>query len=187
MNEILWFVSRATGVASALLLTVVVVLGLVTASRRPPRGIRSAVVMGLHRSLSLGASVFLLVHIATAVVETYVSIDVISAVVPFTSGYERAWVGLGTIAVDIVAAVMVTSLLRPRLSERFWRAVHWLSYAFWPIAVVHGIALGTSDEPVLRGITIACAVAGTAAVGWRVLATNPDTHQRRVVALQEWS
>ena len=55
MNELLWFVSRATGVASVLLLTVVVVLGLVTTSRRPPKGIRSAVVMGLHRSLSLGA------------------------------------------------------------------------------------------------------------------------------------
>ncbi len=187
MNEILWFVSRATGVASALMLTVVVVLGLVTASRRPPRGIRSAVVMGLHRSLSLGASVFLLVHIATAIVETYVSIDLVSAVVPFTSGYETAWVGLGTIAVDIVAAIMVTSLLRQRLSERLWRAVHWLSFAFWPIAIVHGIALGTSDEPVLRGVTVACAVAGAAAIGWRFLATNPDADRRRTVALQEWS
>jgi sulfoxide reductase heme-binding subunit YedZ len=150
------------------------VLGLVTASRRPPKGIRSAVVMGLHRSLSLGASAFLLVHIATAVVETYVNIDLISAVVPFTSGYETAWVGLGTVAADIVAAVMVTSLLRHRLSERLWRAVHWLSFAFWPIAVVHGIALG-------------CAVAGAVAIGWRVLATNPDADRRRSVALQEWS
>ncbi|MEO7236065.1 MAG: ferric reductase-like transmembrane domain-containing protein [Lapillicoccus sp.] len=187
MNEILWFVSRATGVASILMLTVVVVLGLVTASRRAPQGIRSAVVMGLHRSLSLGASAFLLVHIATAIAETYVSVDLISAVVPFTSGYETAWVGLGTVAVDIVAAVLVTSLLRHRLSERLWRAVHWLSFAFWPIAVVHGIALGTSDEPVLRGITVACAVAGAAAIGWRVLATNPDADRRRTVALQEWS
>ena len=187
MNEILWFVSRATGVASALLLTIVVVLGLVTASRRPPKGIRSAVVMGLHRSLSLGASVFLLVHIATAIAETYVDIDLVSVVVPFTSGYETAWVGLGTVAVDVVAAIMVTSLLRQRLSERLWRAVHWLSYVFWPIAIIHGVALGTSDEPVLRGVTAACAVAGTAAVGWRLLATNPDIDRRRVVALQEWS
>ena len=187
MNEILWFVSRATGVASAAMLTVVLVLGLLTASRRPPQGIRSAVVMGLHRSLALGASVFLTVHVATAIGESFVSIDVISAVVPFTSGYETAWVGLGTIGVDIVAAIVATSLLRHRLPERVWHAVHLLAFAFWPVAIVHGIALGTSDELVLRAITIGCAAVGVAALGWRVLASSPDADRRRTVALQEWS
>lgn len=187
MNELLWFVSRAAGVVSVAMLTVVVVLGLVTASRRRPKGIRSAVVMGLHRSLSLGASVFLVVHVATAVVETYVSIDWVSAIVPFTSGYQRAWVGLGTIAVDLVAAIVITSLLRHRLPERVWKGVHVSAFAFWPMAVVHGIAMGTSDEPILRWISIGCAVAGAAALGWRVLATDADTERRRSVALQEWS
>jgi predicted ferric reductase len=187
MNEALWFVSRATGVVSVAMLTVVVVLGLVTASRRPPRGIRSAVVMGLHRSLSLGACVFLAVHVATAVVETYVSIDWVSAFVPFTSGYERAWVGLGTIAVDLAAAIIITSLLRHRLPERMWTAVHVTAFLFWPIAIVHGVAMGTSDEPILRGISIGCGLAGAAALGWRWLATDPDTERRRTVALQEWS
>ena len=187
MNEILWFVSRATGVASVVMLTVVLVLGMLTASRRPPQGIRSAVVMGLHRSLALGASVFLVVHIVTAVVESYVDIDAISAIVPFTSGYESAWVGLGTIAVDLAAAVMVTSLLRHRLPERLWRTVHLTAFAFWPLAVVHGIAMSTGDEPILRGLTIGSAVAGDAAIGWRLFATDPDTQRRRAVALQEWS
>lgn len=187
MNEILWFVSRATGVASVTLLTAVVVLGLVTASRRPPVGIRSAVVMGLHRSLALGSVVFLLVHIATAIGESYVSIDLISAVVPFTSGYETAAVGLGTVAVDIVIAIVATSLLRHRLPERLWRAVHLLAFVFWPVALVHGIALGTSSEALLRGITIACAVIGVAAVGWRFFATSPDAERREAVLVQEWS
>lgn len=187
MNEILWFVSRATGVASILVLTMVLVLGMLTASRRPPRGIRSAVVMGLHRSLALGASVFLVVHIATAVIETYVGIDAISVVVPFTSGYESAWVGLGTVAVDLAAAVVVTSLLRHRLPEKVWRAVHLAAFALWPFAVVHGITLGTSDEPVLRALTVASALVGVGAIGWRLLATDPDRDRRRAVVLQEWS
>jgi predicted ferric reductase len=187
MNEILWFVSRATGVASIVALTVVMVLGMLTSSRRPPQGIRSAVVIGLHRSLALGASAFLLVHIVTAIFEKYVSIDAISAVVPFTSGYETAWVGLGTVAVDLVAAIVITSLLRHRLPERAWRVVHLSAFAMWPIAVVHGVALGTSDEPFLRGITIASAVAGGAAIAWRLLATDPDSERRQAVALQEWS
>jgi sulfoxide reductase heme-binding subunit YedZ len=187
VNELLWFVSRATGVASITLLTAVLVLGLVTASRRPPQGIRSAVVMGLHRSLALGSVAFLLVHIATAIGETYVSIDLVSAVVPFTSGYERAWVGLGTVAIDLVVAVVATSLLRHRLPERVWRAVHLLAFAFWPIALVHGIALGTTDETLLRAITILCGVVGVAAIGWRLFATSPDAERREAVLVQEWS
>ncbi|GAA1903423.1 ferric reductase-like transmembrane domain-containing protein [Lapillicoccus jejuensis] len=187
MNEILWYASRATGVASITLLTAVVVLGMLTASRRPPRGVRSAVVIGLHRSLALGASLFLLVHIATAIAETYVNIDLVSALVPFTSGYETAWVGLGTLAFDIVLALVATSLLRHRLPERAWRTVHWAAYAFWPMALIHGLALGTSSEPLLRGTTIACAVVGAAALVWRVGATDPDRERRSAVLAQEWS
>ena len=187
MNEVLWFFSRATGVASVTLLTAVLVLGMLMASGQLRSGIRSTVVMGLHRSLALGASAFLVVHIATAIAETYVNIDLISATVPFTAGYEAAWVGLGTLAVDLAAAVVITSLLRHRLPERVWRAVHLAAFALWPLAVAHGIALSTSDEPVLRLVTIACAVTGAAALVWRLFATNADTERRRAVAQQEWS
>jgi methionine sulfoxide reductase heme-binding subunit len=95
-------------------------------------------------------------------------------------------VGLGTIAVDLAAAVLVTSLLRYRLPERVWKAVHLTAFALWPIAIVHGIAMGTGNEPILRGVTIGCAVAGACAIGWRIWATDPDSDRRRSVALQ-WS
>lgn len=187
MNELLWFLSRATGVVSIVLLTAVLVLGLVTAGRRRPHGISQTVITGLHRSLALGTSTFLLVHVMTAVVETYVNIDLISAVIPFTSAYSRGWVGLGTIAVDIGAAIVVTSLLRHRLSERLWRGVHLLALVLWPTAIVHGLALGTGNEPALRFITIACAVVGVGALAWRGLATHHDERRRSDIALQEWT
>ncbi|HET7798829.1 MAG TPA: ferric reductase-like transmembrane domain-containing protein [Humibacillus xanthopallidus] len=187
MNELLWYVSRATGVASIVLLTVVLVLGMVTSGRRNPHGESATVVVALHRWLSLGMVVFMVGHIATAIAETYVSIDLVSAVLPFTSGYEPLWVGLGTLAVDIMLAVLVSSLLRHRLAERTWRRVHVLSYALWPMALVHGLALGTSGEPLLRGTTIACAVAGLAALTWRWSGTHHDRQRRLDVATQEWS
>lgn len=187
MNELLWYTSRATGMASIVLLTGVVVLGAVI-SGRGARTLESAtVVTALHRWLSLGMTVFLLLHIGTAVVETYVSIDAISAIVPFTSGYEPLWVGLGTLAFDIVVAVVATSLLRERISERVWRVVHWAAYALWPLAVVHGFMLGTANEPLLRLTTVACALAGVVALVWRSGATHHDTDRRRDVASQEWS
>lgn len=187
MNEALWYASRATGVASIALLTAVVVLGAVTAGRRRPRGGSATVVMAMHRWLSLGMSVFLLVHVVTAIAETYVDIGWVSALVPFTSGYAALWVGLGTLAVDILIAVMVTSLLRHRLPERAWRAVHWFAYLLWPVALVHGVALGTAAEPLLRAATLACAMIGFAALAWRAVATTPDLARRRAVLAQEWS
>ncbi|MER7073016.1 ferric reductase-like transmembrane domain-containing protein [Terrabacter sp. NPDC000476] len=187
MNELLWYASRGTGVAAIVLLTAVVVLGAVIAGRRAPRGEGATLVMALHRSLSLGMTVFLAAHVATAVAETYVSIDAVSAVLPFTSGYETLWVGLGTLALDVLVAVVVTSVLRARLAERTWRRVHLLSHALWPVAVVHGLALGTGDQPVLRGITLACAVAGAAALAWRLASTHADRDRRALVAAQEWS
>ena len=187
MNELLWFTSRATGVVSIVLLTAVLVLGLVVAGRRRPHGMSQTVVTGLHRSLALGTSAFLLLHVATAIVETYVSIDLVSAVLPFSSSYQRAWVGLGTLAVDVGAAIVVTSLLRHRLSERVWRGVHLLALVMWPAAIAHGLALGTSDEPVLRLVTFSCALVGIVALGWRGLATHHDERRRSEVALQEWT
>ncbi len=187
MKELLWFASRGSGLVAVVLLTSVMCLGMVTSGRRRPEGPSATVVMGLHRSLSLGAEAFLAAHVATAVAETYVSIDLVSALVPFTSGYERIWVGLGTLAVDLLVALVVTSVLRQRIPERLWRAVHVLAFAFWPIAIAHGVALGTADEPVLRGITLSCAVAGMLALAWRLWAQDPDTHRRQAVEAQEWT
>ncbi len=187
MNLALWYLSRGTGLASIALLTAVVVLGMVTSGRRRPHGERATVVMAVHRWLSLGMVSFLTVHVATAVAETYVSIDAISAVVPFTSGYERLWVGLGTLAVDLVAAISLTSWLRHRLSERAWRTVHLASYALWPMALVHGLALGTSDQPLLRGITVACGLVGVGTVLWRLLTSHADRERRDVALGGQWS
>lgn len=186
MNALLWFASRGTGVVSILLCTAVLLLGLVTAGRRRPGGDHAAVTMGLHRTLALGSLAFLVAHIGTAIAETYVSLDAISAIVPFTSGYERIWVGLGTLAVDLLIALVGTSLVRHRLPEKLWRTVHLMAFAAWLMAIVHGLALGTTSEPVLRGITLGCAAAGLAAAAWRVGTTTTDADHRRRIARQEW-
>lgn len=187
MNELLWYVSRATGLVSLALLTAVLVLGVVTSGRRAPHGERATVLMGLHRWLSLGMVAFLTVHVATAVAETYVSIDAVAAIVPFTSSYEPLWVGLGTLAVDLLVAVTATSWLRHRLPERAWRAVHLTAYLLWPLALVHGFALGTASEPLLRAVTVACGLVGVAALAWRGTTRHADAARRADVLSQEWS
>jgi hypothetical protein len=123
----LWYLARGSGTVSLGLLTLTVVLGITTSVRWATRRWPRLVVAGLHRNLSLLSLVFLGLHITTVVVDGYVPIRWLDAVVPFASSYHPLWLGLGALAFDILAALVVTSLLRVRLGHRVWRAVHWLN------------------------------------------------------------
>jgi len=165
----LWYASRATGVVSLLLLSLVVMLGILVNRQGRLPGLPSFAVTGLHRSLSLLSVLFIAVHVATAVIDPFVSIGLAAVVIPFASAYQPFWLGLGAVALDLIIALILTSLARAHLSRRVWRSVHWLAYAAWPVALVHG--LGISGD--LRGgglltLAIGCALAVGAAGLWRL-------------------
>jgi methionine sulfoxide reductase heme-binding subunit len=167
-----WYASRATGVISLLLLSLVVIFGILVNRQGRLPGLPRFAITGLHRNLSLLAVTFLGLHIVTAIADGYAQIPWLSTVVPFTSGYERFWIGLGTVAIDLVAAVILTSLLRDRLKPSVWRAVHWLSYLSYPVAVVH--AIGASKDLQsgwLFKLTAITVLAVVAAIGYRVTDT----------------
>lgn len=173
MSAWLWPISRATGSVSLVLLTLGLVLGTTLSSRRRPHAQAPTLTVALHRWLSLGLVTFLAAHVVTAIVDGYVDISWLATLVPFTSAYETWWVGLGTLAVDLLLAVVATSLLRHRIPERRWQGVHLLAYALWPIALLHGWGMGSADALWLREITLACGVVGLLAVAARLL--TPDT------------
>jgi DMSO/TMAO reductase YedYZ heme-binding membrane subunit len=166
----LWFATRGAGTATLVLLTAVVVLGIVTAgsaarSRTWPRFVSAE----LHRNLSLFAVAFLLIHIVTAVADPYAKLGWRDATIPFVSAYRPFWLGLGVVAAQLVLALVVSSALRPMLGFRAWRALHWLAYASWPVAIVHASGTGT-DAPAWWSLAIVagCTLAVVSAVGWRL-------------------
>jgi methionine sulfoxide reductase heme-binding subunit len=183
----LWYLSRASGVVTLVLLTLVVLLGLLTTAHLRPRGTMPVLVMGLHRTLALGTTAFLAAHILTAVTDTYVHLGPLSPVVPFVSAYHRLPIGLGAMTFDVFAALIVTSLLRHRLPARGWRVVHRLAYVMAPLAEVHALLMATTAEPVLLSVTVSCGLAMTAAVVWRWWHLHPDGRRRTEIAAQEWS
>jgi Ferric reductase like transmembrane component len=164
----LWYLTRGTGVVSLLLLTGVVLLGLAGAMQwTSPRWPRF-VTQGLHRNLSLLAVAFIVVHIASTVIDGFAPIRWIDAVVPFVSAYRALWLGLGALAFDLFVALIVTSLLRARIGFRSWRAVHWLAYGCWPVAVLHGLGTGSDTrEPWMLALDTACVGSVLAAAAWR--------------------
>ena len=181
----LWYLTRATGVVGLVLLTGTVVIGVVASvgwtRDRWPRFFSQHV----HRNLSLLCLGFVAVHVATTVGDGYVPIDVADAFVPFRSPYRPLWVGLGALALDLLLAVLMTSALRHRIGYANWRFVHWLAYACWPIAVLHGLGTGSDASlgPVLA-VDATCTAVVLAAVAWR-LATGRTfgTAQRLAAAI----
>jgi sulfoxide reductase heme-binding subunit YedZ len=169
MNTAFWYASRATGIVALLLLTIVLVLGILVNRQGRLPGLPRFAVTDIHRNLSLLSVVFIAVHIVTAVLDTYVHIPLLSAVIPFASGYERLWLGLGAISLDLMLAMIVTSLVRGRLNRILWRAIHLLAYASWPIAFAHSIGSSTDlQQGWLLGLAVGCALAVAAAVTYRL-------------------
>jgi methionine sulfoxide reductase heme-binding subunit len=165
-----WYVMRATGVVSLILLTLVTVLGIATVNRWRPGRAPRFVTLGLHRSLSLLAVVFVAIHVVTALFDPYAGVTVLSVLVPFAAHWKALWVGLGTVSLDLVAAIIVSSLLRRHLSLRVWRGIHLLSYVSWPVAVVHTLGAGTDASATwLLATTILC----IAAVAFAALSRLP--------------
>ena len=183
-STVLWYASRATGVVALLLMTAVVLLGLVVTRQGKVPGLPRFAVTGLHRNLSLVAVVFVLLHVLTAVADGYVNLPLTAAIVPLASPYERLWIGLGAVSLDITIAVIVTSLLRRHLSRRLWRAVHLLAYLSWPVAWLHSIS---SSRDMLHSwmflLAAGCALAVVGAVGWRLAAASRDVPRAERVGL----
>ena len=170
----MWYLTRGSGVVALLLLTASVVLGLLTSVRWESRRWPRFVVEGLHRNVSLVVLVFLAIHITTTVVDGFVPIGWLDVVMPFRAGYRPVWVGLGALAVDCLLAIVITSLFRVRIGPRVWRAVHWLAYACWPIALVHGLGTGTdSPQAWMLALDASSVLAVLAALWWRIAVRRP--------------
>ncbi len=176
----LWYASRATGVVCLVLLTVVVLLGILVNRQGRLPGLPKFAVTGLHRSISLLAVIFLAIHVITAVADKYVTIQLIAAVVPFTSGYLPFQLGLGAVALDLIAALIITSLLRARLGRRLWRGMHWLAYAAYPVALLHSWT--SAKDPRSGGLLVlfaVCVLSVGAAAGYRLAAARTGRRAAR--------
>jgi hypothetical protein len=168
-SRALWYLTRGFGLIALILLTVTMVLGLTQAVRFARPGWPRFVVSALHKNAALLAMALLVIHVVTAVLDSYAAIRVVDIFIPFVSRYRPFWLGLGAIALDLLLAVLVTSLLRDRLGYGAWRIVHWAAYACWPLAAVHG--LGTGSDTRLGWVLLInalCVGAVLAALWWRL-------------------
>ena len=181
-NILLWYATRASGLVALLLLTLTVILGILGSLRAATRSWQRFAVAAIHRNVSLLTLAFLAVHIVSSVIDTFVEIDWPDAIIPFGSAYRPVWLGLGTTAFDLLVALVGSSLLRPRINPRLWRAVHWASYALWPLAAVHSLGTGTdSGHGWALLLVLCCFIAVLIAAACRLIAGGDTASDKPVV------
>ncbi|HSP36984.1 MAG TPA: ferric reductase-like transmembrane domain-containing protein [Frankiaceae bacterium] len=169
LDVALWYLGRGSGVVALVLLTASVLLGIVTRSGRPLPGLPRFAVAEVHRSIGLLSVAFLAVHVLTLTLDPKAQMRWLNVIIPFVSSWRPLWTGLGTLALDLLVALLVTSLLRERLGHVVWRAVHWASYALWPFAVLHTLGSGTDiGHGWLTLVLGACVLAVALAGVWRL-------------------
>jgi DMSO/TMAO reductase YedYZ heme-binding membrane subunit len=142
-DQIWWLVARSSGIVSWGLLSAAVILGLLLSSRvggkRPP----PAWLLDLHRMLGGLAVAFVAVHLAGLWLDDFVQFGIVDLLVPFASDWRPVAVAFGVVALYLLVAVQVSSLMMKRLPTRLWRWIHYSSYLLFWMAAVHGAAAGT--------------------------------------------
>ena len=168
-SQALWYLTRGSGMVSILLLTLVVALGIAQVHGAAGPSRQRFVVTQLHRNASLLVVVFIAIHVATSILDGFAPITWLDAFIPFLSPYRPIWLGLGALGVDLLLALVITSLLRLRIGQPTWRAIHWLAYVCWPIAFLHGLGTGSDGRlGVVQLIDLACLIVVVLAVAWRI-------------------
>ena len=177
-----WLLARASGFTAYLLLSASVLAGLVLKSR-PFRSLKPAAVTDTHRFLAMLGLGALAVHGLSLVLDHTVHMPLAGLLVPGLSPYRPLAVGIGVLSAELMVVVYASFSLRKRIGTKNWRRLHWMTYAIFLGATVHGIAAGTdSTRPWAFALYLGALGAVAFATAWRALAEPLTATPRRRTA-----
>ena len=145
---ILWYLARAAGITAFACLSLATGLGALTAGNG--RGIERRVVWQyMHRAAAMTGVALIVLHVITLLADPYADVG-LPGLLPFGSGYRPLAVTFGVLSLYLVAAVMVTGLLRGRMARsaagaRRWRSIHVTAYLAWAASAWHFLQAGTDS------------------------------------------
>ena len=181
-----WILARASGLTAYVLLTGSVLAGLMVKSKPLGPRVRAAAVTDLHRFVSLLALGAIAIHGLVLTLDRAVPIPLAALLVPGLSPYRPLATGLGVLAAELMVLIYVSFSLRRRIGVRNWRRLHYLTFAVFAAATVHGLAAGTDRWAF--GLYAGSVAAVSSLTAWRVTTRGgtsraPVPHPDRPVAL----
>src|SRR5262249_30144330 len=162
------YAARASGLAAYVVLSLVVCLGLTLGGKAQSRRWPRFSVEDVHRFGGLLVGSLLVVHVGAIALDSFLPFSLTQLVVPFTASYRPISTGLGIFASELLLALAVTNHYRKRLPYRYWRTAHYLNFAFWGAASVHGFFGGTDRGTLWLALLYAASVSAVLALlMWR--------------------
>ena len=147
----IWIIARSTGTAALVALVLSVLSGMALRSGALAWLSHNRGVRAVHDLTSVLWLPLVVVHVVTLMLDPYAKIGFVDLVVPFLVSYGSFAIGLGTISLQLVAVVLISTWLRSRLTQRGWLAIHRLSYVAFVAAFAHGLLAGTDFAQPLLG------------------------------------
>jgi len=140
-----WYMARSGGIVAYLLLWLSTVWGLTLSTKITAGLIPAPVAYGLHEFLSIGAVLFTVIHAAVLLGDEYIRFNLLHLTIPFIAPYEPLWTGLGVIALYVTAILTISFYFRKKIGQKLWRKMHYLAFAGYALALLHGLMTGTDS------------------------------------------
>jgi DMSO/TMAO reductase YedYZ heme-binding membrane subunit len=172
-----WYAARAGGVAAYVLLTLNVSIGLLMTGKKTMKHWPRFALEDVHRFTGILTGTFVVLHITTVAIDSYLPFSPLSLAVPFISTYRPIWIGLGIVAAELLLALAITNHYRnTKLSYRTWRRWHYVNFGVWTAATFHSIGSGT-DRSTTWLLAIDAVAVGTvcALTTWRIFRRSDRT------------
>ena len=142
-----WYLSRATAFVSLSLLWLSMALGLGITNKMARIWPGAPATFAIHEYVSLLGLAFALFHALVILGDKYINFTLTQLLVPFsTLEYKPFWVGLGQLGFYLWALVALSFYIRPVIGQKFWRAIHYLSFGMYVLGLFHGIFSGSDSS-----------------------------------------
>jgi sulfoxide reductase heme-binding subunit YedZ len=165
----IWYAARASGVAAYVVLTVVVCMGIALAGKAQSTRWPRFAAEDVHRFGGLLVGSLIVTHVAAIAVDSFLPFSLTQLLVPFTATYRPLWTGLGIAAAELLLALAITNHYRKRMPHGVWRSAHYLNFAVWGAASLHGMFAGTDRSATWLAVLYGVGVASVAVLLlWRV-------------------
>ncbi len=176
-SPLLWYLTRTTAVAAYVTLTFAVILGMLRGVARGTGERLSWIVDELHQVLATVFASLVVLHLLTLIYDPFLPFSIKNILVPADEPYRPFAVTLGVVALYTLVVVLGSTWIRRFIPYRFWRTIHYASFATFVLVTLHGLFAGSdTGEPWMRAIYAGASAAVGFLVVMRVL-TRPQREE----------
>ncbi|MBI5284791.1 MAG: ferric reductase-like transmembrane domain-containing protein [Chloroflexi bacterium] len=184
MNHEFWYLSRAAGFTAYALLFVSVALGISIGTRLTERFARRNTIFDMHRFTTILALLFTLFHVYVLLADGYFRFNAWQLSIPFLSPYRGWQTAAGVLSLYALTLLIASFYARKYIGYRAWRVLHFLTFALFAAATLHGITAGTdTTQAWAKALYLVCGAGTVALIMYRVQYRVPDSSAVRTLRL----